>query len=213
MDLLKVLVIGSTGRIGSRVVDELSSRGHHVTRGVRRDSSQLGMDAVEIDPREPESVRAAASGHDAVISALGGARSGQPGLVIDVAHPILTGLESANVERLLIVGGAGSLETENGIRLIDSPGFPESWKPGSQAQVDALEIYRDYQGPVEWTYLSPSEHIEPGVRSGKILVGSDRLLRDAEGRSRVSMEDFAMALVDELESPRFSRSRFTVRSA
>lgn len=209
MYAMKILVLGSTGMLGSRIVSELEHRGHQVTRGVRPGS---GAPGTEVDPRVPASVAAAAAGHDAVVNALGRGTTGDVRVAAEAAGPLLTGLDAAGCPRLLVVGGAGSLLDRDGRRVVDGPEFPDEWKPASQAQIDALDAYRRYDGPVEWTYLSPSDLIEPGSRTGRIELGGDHLLRGEDGTSYVSAEDYAVALVDELENPAHPRRRFTVRS-
>lgn len=210
-----VLVLGATGMIGREVVAELERRGHQVVRGRRPGSTADPAAAsrfIEVDPLESDSVARAARSVDAVISALGGGKRGYPGLVRDVAPPLLHGLERAGTRRLLVVGGAGSLIDSDGERRVDAADFPALAKQGSLAQADALAIYRSYQGPVEWSYLSPSDEIGPGERTGEVELGHDRLLRGPSGESWVSLGDYAAALVDELESPQHTGRRFTVRT-
>ena len=106
-------------------------------------------------------------------------------------------------------GGAGGLETGSGARVVDDPAFPDAVRPGSLATIDALEQLRS-EPQLDWTFLSPAAEMRPGTRTGKFRLGGDRLLVDANGQSRISVEDFAMAMIDELERPAHSRRRFTV---
>ena len=141
------------------------------------------------------------AGQDAVISAVP---------FLKVNPPILiAAVKQAGVRRLLVLGGAGSLEVSPGVALVDTPGFPASARPESLAGRAFLNTLR--QDPdLDWTFLSPSDHFTPGERTGKFRLGGDALLVDAQGRSWISFEDFAIALVDELETPQHSRQRFTV---
>jgi putative NADH-flavin reductase len=209
---MDVAVIGASGTIGSALVREASDRGHSVTAVVRdpekaRDLPAAAVRRAELDDRD--ALRGAIAGADAVITALGGGAA-RPEVVVDAAPVLLDLLAEAGISRLLVVGGAGSLVDEDGRQLVDSPEFPAAWKPASLAQRDALAVYRGYEGPVTWTYLSPADVIEPGERTGSYETGGDRPVRDAEGHSRVSVEDYAAAMVDELEQGRFPSARFTV---
>jgi putative NADH-flavin reductase len=123
---------------------------------------------------------------------------------------LLDGASQAKVKRLIVVGGAGSLEVAPGVRLVDAPAFPAEWKGVGLAHSDALEVYRNSEAEVDWTYVSPPAIIEPGERKGNYRVGGDQLLADEKGDSRISTEDYAVALLDEVEKPRHLRGRFTV---
>jgi len=125
-------------------------------------------------------------------------------------HPfVINGLKKAGVKRLLVVGGAGSLEVKPGLQLVDRPEFPSEYKQGSLAVREALNILRK-ETSLEWTFLSPSAVLEPGRRTGTFRLGMDQLLTDAKGESRISVEDLAIALIDELENLKHIRRRFTV---
>jgi putative NADH-flavin reductase len=140
-------------------------------------------------------------GQDAVISASNFTSSDPKALI--------TAVKQAGVGRLLVVGGAGSLEAAPGQALADTPDFPDAYKPEAAAGQAFLDVLRSEQD-LDWTFLSPSAEFAPGVRTGKFRLGGDQLLVDAQGKSGISMEDFAIALVDELETPQHSRQRFTV---
>lgn len=200
-----IVILGITGRVGSRLAAELLRRGHSIT-GVARDVSnvraQPGLILKEADATSVSELAALLRGHDAVIGStrfVGGCD----------APTVISAAKKAGVPRLLMVGGAGSLEVAPGKALVDTPDFPDSYKPEALAGRQFLETLRQ-EKELDWTFLSPSAEFDPGERTGKFRLGTDRLLVDAQGDSRISMEDFAIALSDELESPKHSRRRFTV---
>lgn len=209
---MRIALFGGNGQIGSRVLAEALDRGHQVTAIVRDlAKAPAGATSASIgDVTDADSVAKSVTGNDAVISAVGGVSEGEEPVVVRAARALLTGLPAAGVNRLLVVGGAGSLLTPEGVRLIDRPEFPEEWKPASRPQVDALEIYRASGDSVQWTFLSPADHIEPGERTGEFVLGDDQAVFGTDGTSRISMEDYAVALVDELEKPAHTGRRFTL---
>ena len=127
----------------------------------------------------------------------------------EAAGGLLDGLGRAGVRRLVVAGGAGSLLVASGQRLLDTPEFHDEWKPEALAAAEALEVFRAYEGPVDWSYVSPGALLEPGERTGHYRLGGDELLVDEHGASRITMEDFAIAMLDETEEPRHVRERFT----
>jgi putative NADH-flavin reductase len=200
---MKIALIGVTGRVGLRLTTELLARGHavtgiarHVPADVRAGITILEAEATDTDVLEPLLV-----GHDAVISA---AR-----FVTSDANALISAVNAAGVKRLLVVGGAGSLEVAPGKVLLDTDGFPEAFKAEAKAGAFFLERLRS-EPDLDWTFLSPSADFAPGVRTGHFRLGGDQLLSDATGKSHISMEDYAIAMVDELERPAHSRQRFTV---
>jgi len=200
---MKVALIGATGRVGSRLAAELVSRGHTVT-GISRHAAAegpAGIPVIEADATNPGSLAPHLSGHDAVISATR--------FVTSDAEALIAAIKTAQVQRLLVVGGAGSLEVAPGKRLLDTEGFPEAFKTEAQAGARFLERLRA-ERDLDWTFLSPSADFAPGERTGQFRLGDDQLLSDAEGKSHISMEDFALAMVDELEQLVHSHQRFTV---
>lgn len=209
---MKIIVFGGTGRIGQRVAAEASSRGHSVTAGVRHAASE-GPDwvptaAVDIDA--PATIAPAAAGHDAAVSTVGPTGGDDPEILVRAARALLTELPKAGVTRLVVLGGAGSLEVARGVRLVDTPGFPEPLKPLGLAHAEALEAYRQEGDALDWTYLSPPPFVGPGERTGRYRTGTDAIVGDPGGSGYLSIEDLAVAIVDELERPRFIRRRFTV---
>lgn len=201
---MKIALIGATGFIGSRLLAELTSRGHEVTAIVRNPEKVpqgAGIVAEKGDVYDKNGLAALLAGHDAVISSVHYTAS-DPAV-------LLAAVKQSGVKRYLVVGGAGSLEVAPGVKLFDTKEFPalyldEARKGG--AYLDQLKGESD----LDWTFLSPSALIEPGERTGKFRLGKDQLLVDDNGQSRISAEDYAIALVDELEKPAHSRRRFTV---
>jgi uncharacterized protein len=208
-----IVLFGSTGTIGQRILAEAMSRGHHVTAMVR-ETSRTGEHRANLDYRigdifKPETIAAAAVNHDVVVSAYGPG-TGDAKLIVKAAHSLIEGLTRVEPIRLIVVSGAGSLEVKPGVQLVDTPDFPPAWKPAALAHREALEIFRKAgMAEFDWTVASPSAIIEPGTRTGKYRTGTDQLIVDAQGKSWISDEDFAVAILDEIESPKFVGKRFT----
>jgi putative NADH-flavin reductase len=201
---MKVAVIGSFGRVGSRLVAELVRRGHSVTgigRNPPKTPSSAGFVVKQGDATTPGLLAPLITGHDAVISATR--------FVTSDPNELISAVERAGVGRLLVVGGAGSLEVAPGMTLRETPGFPEAFAAEARAGAEFLEVLRK-EKDLDWTFLSPSADFAPGKRTGKFRVGRDELLSDEGGRSWISMEDFSIAMVDEPEHPLHTRQRFTV---
>jgi putative NADH-flavin reductase len=209
---LKIALFGATGNIGSRILHEALARGHDVTSIVRDPErlnfSKARLNVVRGNVLESGSVAATVAGHDVVISAVGPRKSESPKMIVDAARSLIEGLTAAGVRRLVVSGGAGSLEVAPGVQLVNTPEFPTAWKPVPLAHREALGILR--ASTLDWTYLSPANEIVPGKRTGHYRVGTDQLVVDTKGKSLVSMEDYAMAALDDVEKPRFVRRRFTV---
>ena len=129
--------------------------------------------------------------------------------LVTVAHVLIAGVTAAGVARLIVVGGAGSLEVAPGLKLVDTPEFPAAWKGLALAAGEALDVFRAEANALEWTYFSPAAFIQPGARTGTFRLGGDQLVTDANGESKISAEDYAIALIDELEQPAHIRQRFT----
>ncbi len=200
---MKVALIGATGHVGSRILAELSRRGHTVT-AIARDTTRVpalpGVTAANADANDSAALSAVLKGHDAVISSVHFSASDP--------HKLLAAVHASGVPRYLVVGGAGSLEVAPGVRLIDTPEFPAIYKTEAAAGGAFLDILRK-ETLLDWTFLSPSAVIEPGQRTGKFRLGGDQLLTNEKGSS-ISTEDYAVAMADELEKPAHSRKRFTV---
>lgn len=210
---MKIALIGATGYIGSALLDEAVDRGHDVTAFVSRPekvAARPGVQAVRVDVQDGAALAARLAGFDAVISAFSGhAQQDVHGYYVRGIGQVVAAVKAARVPRLLVVGGAGSLEVAPGVQLVDTPAFPAQWKATAEGARDALRLLRAEDG-LDWTMLSPAAHIEPGRRTGIFRLGSDTLLTDAEGNSRISLQDYAVAMIDELERPAHARKRFTV---
>ncbi|HVW76975.1 MAG TPA: NAD(P)-dependent oxidoreductase [Alloacidobacterium sp.] len=206
---MNVVLYGATGMIGSRVLSELLSRGHKVS-AVVRDPSRVpqnpNVNAVKGDLLHTAGVAATIKGTDAVISAYNPGENAPA--IVDATHSLIGAAKQAGVKRVIEVGGAGSLLVAPNVRLVDAPDFPAAWKAIALAHGDALEVLR--ASDLDWTYFSPAALIQPGERTGKFRLGKDTLLADANGKSEISAEDYAVALVDELENPQHIRQRFTI---
>jgi putative NADH-flavin reductase len=206
---MKVTLFGASGTIGSRILDELLSRGHQVT-AVVRDPAKIQAHKVPVIPGDvldPAAVAQSARGADAAISAYA-APMAEPEKLLIAVRNLIAGLTQAGVHRFIMVSGAGGLEVAPGLQLVNTPQFPAAWHGIAIAHRDALPILG--QSDRDWTAFSPAALIEPGERTGKFRLDTDKLVVDQQGNSRISAEDYAMALVDELETPRHIRQRFTI---
>ena len=211
---MKIALFGATGHLGHSILDEALSRGYDVV-AVVRDPSRLTqrndkLTVVTGDVAQPASWLDAVRGADAVIASLSARRDGNPDNVPANAGVLLDNLPKAGVKRLLWVGGAGTLEVAPGVKVIDDPHFPDAWKPEANAQGKALDVFRASKTDVDWTYISPAALIEDGERSGKYRVGGDQLLTDANGVSRITVPDYAVALLDRIVKHDALRQRITV---
>ncbi len=209
---MKIALIGATGFIGSKILTEALNRGHKVTaiaRNIEKLPQHANLTAKSVDVTDETQAAALFAGHDAVISSFAprGAADQFAGF-LESYKTIISAVKKAGVKRLLVVGGAGSLKV-NGVQLVDGGGIPEAWKAGVLGLREVLYTLRKDKD-LDWTYLSPSGTIAPGERTGKFRLGLDDLLMDADGKSLISVEDYAVAMIDELENPTYSRRRFTV---
>ncbi len=199
---MKVTVLGASGRAGSEITKELASRGHSVT-AIARKPQAIPIDdlitPVQGDASDPTALATLIEGSDAVVSALH----------FDVpAATLLSALTTAGVPRLLVAGGAASLEVAPGVRLIDTPEFPEEWKVFAQGGITFLDALKAEKA-IDWTFFSPAAFIEEGPRLGRFRLGTDQLVTDDKGESRISFADYAIAMVDEVEQHRHPKARFT----
>ena len=211
---MKIALIGATGFVGSKVLAEALQRGHQVTALVRSPAKlqpTTGLTAVVADATDAASIARVAAGHDAVVSAYNGPR-GQDDFrarSLAGARAVIDGVKRADVQRLLWVGGAGSLFVAPGVQLVDTPQFPAEYRTEAQAARDALELFRA-ESALAWSFVSPAPLLVPGERTGRFRLGGNEVLMDGDKPGRISVEDLAVAIVDELESPRHLRQRFTL---
>ncbi|MCY0878151.1 MAG: NAD(P)-dependent oxidoreductase [Firmicutes bacterium] len=210
---MEIALWGASGTLGSRILMEALNRGHAVRAAVR-DSQRLThsdsrLDVIIADAMNPTEVAAAVAGTDALVSALGPSRGAPAEDLIRLNESLLAGVKATEVRRLVVVGGAGSLYVFPGQRLLDTPDFPAAWRPVAEAAATVLARFRQ-ESELDWTIVSPPAWIAPGERTGRYRTNGDFLVVDADGKSHISAEDFAVAVMDEVEHPRFVRQRFTV---
>jgi putative NADH-flavin reductase len=211
---MRVALFGATGSIGSAIARELVARGHQVTAITRSGATDPalpdGVVAEQGDATDPASVAGAVAGHDAVVSAIGPRfGSGDPQPFVAAARALVAGARSAGIRRLIVVGGAGSLEVAPGLQAVDSPGFPEAYRANALAQREALAVYRSVDD-LDWTYVSPGAEIGPGDHIGDYQIGHDRMLFDEQGVSAIGYADYADGVVDCLEQGTHLRERITL---
>lgn len=216
---MKIAIIGASGFIGSKITAEAMGRGHEVT-GIVRNTDRLPQNsklkAVGLNLMQHSELARALGGHDAVVSAWNAAKDGTGPDVFDRFvegnRAIISAVKISGVRRLLVVGGAASLKTPEGVEFIDAPGFPASFEAAKPAMRGVREYYYllKNEPELDWAYFSPAIMIQPGQRTGKFRLGGDHIVADASGASRISVEDYAVAAVDELEHPKHHRERFTI---
>lgn len=201
---MKVILYGASGMIGSRILDELVSHQHEVIAVARHPSriTRRDVEARAGDVLDSRAVAETVKGADAVISAYAPPEDATHRLV-DATQSLLEALQKAQVRRFLMVGGAGNLEVAQGIPIVDTPHFPPQWRSHGLAHKEAFSVLR--QSDLDWTSVSPPALIEPGQRTGKFRLSGNTFIADENGRSSISAEDYAVALVDELERPRHVR--------
>lgn len=212
---MKIAVIGATGFVGKQLVAEALERGHEV-KAIARSAATLsapGLTPVPVDIIDTEALTAALEGSDVVLSAYN-AGWANPELYNDFiagSEAIQQAAKQAGVQRLIVVGGAGSLYAAPGLQLVDSPEFPEDYKAGATAARDYLNQLKEEQ-ELDWTFFSPAIEMHPGITTGRTGIyrtGLDNPVFDADNRSRLSVQDLAVVLLDEAEQPKHIRQRFT----
>lgn len=212
---MHIALIGATGQIGQHILSEALARGHRVSAIVRHPEKltpHANLTAVAGSVYETAALAAQLKGADAVISAFnpGWGDADLPAKQIQGTDSVIAATKQAGVQRLLVVGGAGSLQVPGGgMDVVDTPDFPAEWKEAAKAVRETLQHLRA-EKELDWTFQSPAAHIEPGQRTGRFRLGGDELLVDEKGESRISLQDYAVAMIDELESPQYSRRRFTL---
>jgi uncharacterized protein len=208
---MKLIMFGPTGMIGSRILNEALQRGHTLT-AITRDPSRFSIShknltVVAGNALDPVSVANLAKGHDAVLSAIGpGGSSAET--IVQAAQALTGGLSQAGIRRLIVVGGAGTLDVAPGVRLMDSPNFVEEYRPLAVAHLEAYNLHQN--SSLDWSFVCPAAEIVPGDRTGNFQVGADHLLTNENGESRISAEDYAIAFMDEVEQSKYIHHRMTV---
>lgn len=215
----KVVLIGASGFVGNAILNELLERGHEVTAVVRHPEKVKAenprLSVVGMDVEDSARLTDACKGHDAVISAYNPGW-GNPDMYEDtlrVYPKILNAVKASGTGRLLIVGGAGSLFVKPGVRLVDTGTLPEAWLPGVKSMAKFYLETLVHEQDLDWVFFSPAANLgnlQPGVRTGKFRLGKDDLIVDEKGDSFISVEDYAMAMVDELEQKNHHKERFTI---
>lgn len=215
---MKLALIGPTGQVGRRLLDEALRRGHAVTALSRQPdklAARPGLSVVQADVYDAGQVAAAVAGHDAVLDAFnpGWGDAAIRANFMKGTRAILDGVKRAGVKRILVVGGAGSLFVAPGTQLVDTPGFPAEWKEGALGAREALGEIRG-ETELDWTFISPPVflNLHGGERTGKYRLGGDEVLMDGDTPAGISGEDLAVAILDEVEKPAHLRKRFTVAS-
>lgn len=216
---MKIALIGASGFVGSKILAEALPRGHQVTAIVRNPEKiqpHNNLTVKKADVLEVDDLARILAGHDLVISSFNPAR-GVAGPEVYEKHvvghkAIIAATKKSGVKRFLGVGGAASLKTPAGIELLDSPDFPaayEAYKPGIRGTRELYYLLKQ-EPELDWVFVAPSVTIAPGERTGKFRIGKDHVLYDSSGVSKISLEDYAMALVDEVEHPQHHRERITI---
>ncbi len=214
---MKIALIGASGLVGTAVLDEAIARGHEVTAIVRNaekiTKKNEKLTVVEADATDEAKAADILKDHDAVVSAYNASWT-NPNLYNDFLKGsihIQQAVKDSGVKRFLVVLGAGSLYIQPGVQLVDTAAFPQEWKPGATAARDYLTELKE-ETELDWTALSPAIEFHAGVpheRKGTYRTGTDEPVFDAAGKSTISAEDLAVAIIDELENPKFIKKRFT----
>ena len=218
---MNVVLLAATGQAGRTILNELINRGHQVTavaRNLEKLPEQLpqSVKRVQDDLSSADRIAEIIAGADAVVSAFGPSSSdprytsdqSYTDQLVSLTERAIAAVRKAGVPRLIVVGGCGSLEFSPGVTVLDSGHWPPQYVPIAKSHVKAFAALR--ASDINWTYFSCPMSITPGERTGKFRLGGDNLIKDAQGKSRVSFEDYAVALVNELEKPAHERARFTV---
>ncbi|MBS7662126.1 NAD(P)-dependent oxidoreductase [Pseudomonas lalucatii] len=211
---MNIALIGASGFVGAAVLQEALNRGHLVTGLVRQPQklpAHSALNAVAADAYDTEALAAALRGHDAVVHAFnpGWGQANIRERFVQGTRAIYAATRQADIQRLLVVGGAGSLYVAPGLQLIDTPDFPAEYKEGAEGARQALELIRT-ETALDWSFISPPALLQPGARSGQFRIGGDQLLMNGEAPASISVTDLAVAIIDELEQPQHIRQRFTV---
>ncbi len=212
---MKVAVIGATGFVGQNLVNELAERGHEVLAIARNTEKVIQKDNVvakSVDVTNEQALAEAVNGYDVVVSAFNAGWT-NPNIYNDFikgAEAIQAGVKASNVNRLIVIGGAGSLFID-GQQLVDGENFPAEIKPGATAARDYLNILKE-EKELNWTFFSPAIEMHPGItigRTGKYRLGLENPVFDEAGKCVLSVQDLAIVIADEVENNKHPRQRFT----
>jgi uncharacterized protein len=215
---LSIVVYGGSGNIGSRIVNEAAARGHTVTvvdRSPKPELAPKGVKLVTGDALSPADITKNIAGADVLVSSVVVRPAPTADFALSVVKSMVAGQRAqtgAKKARLLVVGGASSLYNPDGTRIIDRFGSNMATAMAGEVKssVDSLDWLRAEAKDVPWTFFSPAGNIRPGTRTGKFRLGTEQLVADDKGQSAISMEDYAVAMLDEIEKPQFVNKRFTV---
>ena len=210
---MNIALIGASGFIGSALLEELLQRGHQVTALVstpEKLTAHPQLKSVKTNVQDLANLEQSLRGFDAIISAFSGhAQSNTLDYYVAGMRNIIDAAKAVAAPRLLVVGGAGSLEVAPGLQLLDTPNFPEAYRASAEGARQALNMLRA-EPSLNWTMLSPAAMISPGERTQQFRLGGDQLLVDEQGESRISVQDYAVAMIDELEHAKYLRQRFSI---
>ena len=210
---MKIALVGISGNIGSQIALEAQKRGHAVTGISRRAAPATGGELASIptvtaDIFDHQALAEAVRGHDVLASAFGPAPDAIS-TVPEAARALVAAARAAGIKRVIVVGGAGSLEVAPGVQLVDTPGFPDMYKPYALAHREALAVLQD-ASDLDWTFFAPAAEIGPGEKKGQFRVGARKLITDASGHSKISYGDYADAFVSEIEAGHYLKEIATV---
>jgi len=208
---MKITIIGAGGNIGQRITREAASRKYELKLITSKTKNFFGLNdakTVQVDIFDNEKLAEQFKGSDVVISAYNPPQENTD-ILIDASKSLAKAAKKTGV-RLIAVGGAGSLKVGENKVLVDSPDFPAAYKPVALAHQKALnEVYLN-ETELNWTNVSPSAYIFEGERTGKFRLAEDTLIANEKGESSISMEDFAVGILDEVDNKVFNRKRFTI---
>ena len=210
---MNIALVGATGFVGSKILAEALQRGHQVTAGVRTAGKLAPADKLRVvvaDASDPASLKTAIQGHDALVSSFNTRGSADfAAAYLGGVRSAIDAVKAAGMKRLIWVGGAGSLFVAPGVQLVDTPQFPAEYRGEALAARDALNVFRDEQD-LDWTFVSPAPMLVPGARTGSFRLGQEQVLMDGDKPGSISVDDLAVAIVDELEKSAHVKQRFTL---
>ena len=212
---MKILLIGATGNIGQRILKEALSRGYEVTAAQRHPEKLRAqhslLTVLKADLMDEAELPSLLNGYEVIISAISAAGGSTPEQFKKANENLIVALQGEPDQRLIVVGGAGNTEVAPGVRVVYSPimdSLPEEWKPDIYAHAYVLDQYKESE--INWTYFSPARDIVEGERTGEYRLGTGNMIIKVNGDSKISMEDYALALVDEIENKQFVKQQMSI---